>query len=55
MTNSRNNIKVKYFEGQLSDGYKRVKFVSFEPKPRQQIEESQEKSSGITQDIARSK
>ena len=46
--NSRNNTKVKYFEGKLSDGYKTVRFVSIEPKIRPQIEESLEKSSGIT-------
>ena len=46
--NSRNNTIVKYFEGKLSDGYTTVRFISFEPKIRPQIEESLEKSSGIT-------
>ena len=32
----RNNARVKYFEGKLSDGAKMVKFVSFEPKLRSQ-------------------
>ena len=44
---SRNNTKMKYFEGQLSDGSKTVRFVSFEPKLRQQIEEAHEKCSSI--------
>ena len=35
----RNNAKVKYFEGQLSDGAKMVRFVSFEPKLRSQYRE----------------
>lgn len=44
---SRNNANVKYFEGQLSDGCKTVRFVSFEPEIRSQIEEAREKSSGV--------
>ena len=39
---SRNNARVKYFEGQLSDGAKTVRFVSFEPKLRPQVEEARE-------------
>ena len=39
---SRNNAKVKYFEGQLSDGSKTVRFVSFEPKLRSQVEQAKE-------------
>jgi len=35
---SRKNNKVKYFEGQLSDGRKTVRVISFEPKLRGQME-----------------
>ena len=43
----RKNSNVKYFEGQLSDGSKTVRFVSFEPKLRPQIQEAQGKSAAV--------
>jgi len=43
----KSNTKVKYFEGQLSDGPKTMRFISFEPNLRWQIEEPQEKSSAV--------
>ena len=45
---SRNNAKVKYFEGQLSDGSKTVRFVSFEPKLRSQVEQAREGLRGVS-------
>jgi len=47
ITSSRNNGKVKYFEGQLFDGHKTVRFIYFEPKIRSQIEEAKEKPSAV--------
>ena len=44
---SRSNGRVKYFEGHLSDGTKTVRFVSFEPKLRPQIEEARESLRGV--------
>ena len=44
---SRNNPRVKYFEGKISDGAKTVRFVSFEPKLRSQVEEAEENLYGI--------
>lgn len=43
----KSNSKVKYFEGQLSDGSKTVRFVSFEPNLRRQIEAAQENGSAV--------
>jgi len=43
----KSNMKVKYFEGQLSDGSKTVRFVSFEPNLRRKVEEAQQKGSAI--------
>jgi len=43
----RSNTKVKYFEGQLSDRSKTVRFVSFEPNLRRKVEEAQQKGSAI--------
>ena len=39
---SRKNVQIKYFKGSLSDGSKAVRFVSFEPKLRPQIEQARE-------------
>ena len=39
---------MKYFEGKISDGAKTVRFVSFEPKLRSQVEEAKEDLCGIT-------
>jgi len=44
---SRKNTGVKYFEGQIFDGCKTVRFVSFEPKLRPQIEQARGKSAGV--------
>ena len=44
---SRNNPRVKYFEGKISDGAKTVRFVSFEPKLRSQVEEAEKNLYGI--------
>ena len=38
---------VKYFEGQISDGVKTVRLVSFEPSLRSQIEEAQKAKVGV--------
>jgi len=43
----RKNPNVKYFKGQLSDGCKTVRSVSFEPRLRPQIEEAQGKSAAV--------
>ena len=39
---SMKNPNVKYFEGQLSDGSKTVRFVSFEPKLHSKINKARE-------------
>ena len=44
---SRTNSRVKYFEGHLSDGAKTVRFVSFEPKLRSQVEEAKDNLCGV--------
>ena len=44
---SRKNSEVKYFEGQLSDGRKTVRVVSFDPKLRGEIEEARQQRYGV--------
>ncbi len=39
--------EVKYFEGQLSDGKKTVRMVSFEPKLRAEVEQAQVSGEGV--------
>ena len=39
---SKNNARVKYFEGKLSDDAKTFRFVAFQPKLRSQVEEARE-------------
>ena len=45
---SRRKPNVKYFEGQLSDGCKTVRFVSFEPKLHSKVNEAREDLRGIS-------
>ena len=45
---SRKNPNVKYFEGQLSDGSKTVRFVSFKPKLHSKINEAREDLHGVS-------
>ena len=45
---SRRNPNVKYFEGQLSDGCKTVRFVSFEPKLHSKVNEAREDLRGVS-------
>ncbi len=44
---SRTKAEVKYFEGQLSDGKKTVRMVSFEPKLRAEVEKARESGEGV--------
>ena len=45
---SRKTVRVQYFKGSLSDGSKTVRFVSFEPKLRPQIEQARENLRGVS-------
>jgi len=45
---SRKNDRVHYFDGCLSDGSKTVRFVSFDPKLRPQIEKAKEDLRGVS-------
>ena len=45
---SRKTAQVQYFMGSLSDGSKTVRFVSFEPKLRPQIEQAREYLCGLS-------
>ena len=45
---SRKNTRIQYFKGSLSDGSKTVRFMSFEPKLRPQIEQAREDLRGVS-------
>jgi len=45
---SRSNCNVKYFEGELSDGCKTVRFISFEPKLHSKINEARGNLHGVS-------
>ena len=44
---SRSKVGVRYFEGQLSDGKKTVRIVSFEPKLRSDLERMKNSSESL--------
>ena len=45
---SRSRTDTKYYDGSISDGVKTVRFVSFEPKLRKQIEEAYDNNYGVS-------
>ncbi len=44
---SRKRADIKFFEGQLTDGKKTVRVVSFEPKLRREVEQARESGEGV--------